>query len=75
MTKLKLGKYQHYKGKTYKVIGIARHSETLGELVVYQGEYSCKEFGKNPIFVRPLKMFQETVTIENQKQPRFKYLA
>ncbi len=70
-TKLLLGKYQHYKGKEYEVIGIAQHSETLEELVVYKALYQPE--GKN-LWVRPLKMFTETLTIEGKKVPRFKYI-
>ena len=71
MNQLKLGKYQHYKGKFYEVIGIARHSETLEELVVYRALYNTKEFGKNAIWVRPKKMFLETVTVKGKEVPRF----
>ena len=74
MNKIKLGRYQHYKGKFYKVIGIAHNSETLQKLVVYQGQYDCPEFGKNPIFVRPLEMFLEQVTVDGKEVPRFKYI-
>ncbi|MEI6533307.1 MAG: DUF1653 domain-containing protein, partial [Candidatus Roizmanbacteria bacterium] len=44
-----IGMYQHYKGDLYEVIGVARHSETLEELVVYKGKYYNPEFGNNPI--------------------------
>lgn len=69
--KPKLGKYKHYKGKEYEVIGIARHSETLEELVVYKALYQ-KE-GEN-LWVRPLKMFIEEVEIEGRKIKRFEYI-
>ncbi len=68
--KLKPGKYQHYKGKQYEVIGVARHSETLEELVVYKALYQTE--GKN-LWVRPLKMFTETLFIEGKEIPRFKF--
>ena len=73
--KIKLGKYEHFKGKSYEVVGVARHSETLEELVVYKALYDHKEFGKNSLWVRPKKMFFENVTIEGKEVPRFKYLG
>ncbi len=69
---LKLGKYKHYKGKEYEVIGIARHSETLEELVVYKALYQ-KE-GKN-LWVRPLKMFIEDVEVKGMKMSRFEFIG
>jgi cyclomaltodextrinase len=69
---LKPGKYKHYKGKQYQVIGIARHSETLEELVVYKALYQPE--GKN-LWVRPFKMFMEDVEIDDKKMPRFEYLG
>ena len=54
---IKLGKYRHFKGNEYEVIGIAKHSETLEDYVVYKALYG--EFG---LWVRPLKMFEETIT-------------
>jgi len=49
MEEIKLGKYQHYKGNMYEVIGLARHSETLEEMVVYKALYISSEFGKNAL--------------------------
>jgi len=59
--------YEHYKGLRYKIIGIARHSETLEELIVYQALY-----GDGGIWVRPLAMFLENIVINGQSQRRFK---
>ncbi len=59
--------YEHYKGFRYKVLAIARHSETLEELVVYQALY-----GEKGVWIRPLSMFSENVTINGQSLPRFK---
>jgi len=73
MNELKPGQYQHYKGNFYKVIGVAHHSETLEELVVYQALYDSEEFGKNALWVRPKDMFMENVTIKEKEVPRFKY--
>jgi hypothetical protein len=67
---LKLGKYKHYKGKEYKVIGVAKHSETLEDLVVYQ-----KLYDDHLLWVRPLKMFTEDVEINGNKIPRFEYIG
>mgnify|MGYP003582477236 CR=1 FL=1 len=67
---LKAGIYQHYTGNLYQVFHVATHSETAEKLVVYQCLY-----GDYSIWVRPLEMFQETVTLENnQIFPRFKLI-
>ena len=68
---LKPGKYKHYKGNLYQVLGIARHSETLEELVVYKALYQSE--GKN-LWVRPLQMFTETIEINGQQIPRFQFI-
>ena len=75
MNEVKLGKYKHYKGKLYEVIGIALHSETLEELVVYKALYDSREFGKNALFVRPKLMFLEVLDIAGEKVPRFEFLG
>lgn len=67
MKSIKSGTYRHYKGKKYKVIGVARHSETLQELVVYGDE-------KN-LWVRPKEMFGGKVTVGGKKVLRFKLLV
>jgi hypothetical protein len=59
--------YEHYKGLRYKIIGVARHSETLEELVIYQAFY-----GEGDIWARPLSMFLESIEIDGRSQPRFK---
>ena len=63
------GKYQHYKGNMYRVIGMARHSETLEEMVVYQALY-----GEGGIWVRPAAMFFEKVIVEGVEKERFRYI-
>jgi len=67
--KLSLGKYEHYKGNQYEIIGIAKHSETLEELVVYRNVND-----EHDVWARPLKMFLETVEIDGKKVPRFKLI-
>jgi len=68
MIKIKPGKYLHYKGKYYRVIGVGRHSETLEELVFYQ------KLDDGSWWIRPVKMFTELITIGGHKIPRFKYV-
>lgn len=63
------GLYEHFKKKRYKVLGVARHSETLEEMVVYQALY-----GEGGIWVRPVAMFLENVSVEGELLPRFKKL-
>ena len=66
------GTYRHYKGKLYRVIGVAKHSETLEDLVVYEALYENKTA---KLWVRSLSMFEEKVEINGQRVPRFKYLG
>ena len=69
---MKLGIYQHFRTRNfYKVIGVAKHSETLEELVVYETLYDNPE-GK--LWVRPKKMFLEDVEVNGQKVPRFTFI-
>lgn len=74
-SQLKLGKYRHYRGKEYELIGIAKHTETLEDLVIYKALYHSDEFGDNAIWARPLAMFIETVTIDGKEIPRFEYVG
>jgi len=68
MTEIKTGKYRHYKGKEYRVIGIAKHSETLQELVVYKALY-----GDGELWARPKEMFLEKILIDGKEVFRFEY--
>ncbi len=70
MTTLPTGRYQHYKGQYYVVLGVARHSETEEQLVVYRQDY-----GDRGLWVRPLSMFTETVEVAGQTLPRFRYIG
>ncbi len=60
------GKYRHYKGNVYEVLGVARHSETLGELVVYRALY-----GERDLWVRPADMFAGYVEVDGEQMKRF----
>lgn len=71
---MKLGKYKHYKGKEYNVVAIATHSETLEEMVVYEALYEIQEKGTNSLWVRPKKMFEETIEVNGLIMNRFQYL-
>lgn len=64
------GTYRHYKGHLYKVIGLAKHSETLEELVVY---FNLEDPQK--LWARPKAMFSEGVTINGALVPRFKLIV
>ena len=67
---MKIGRYRHYKGKEYEVIGMGRHTETLEELVIYKALYYSEEFGDRAVWVRPLEMFQEKlIQILEQNYP------
>ncbi|AQS58644.1 DUF1653 domain-containing protein [Desulforamulus ferrireducens] len=63
------GRYKHFKGNYYQVIGVAKHSETEEPLVVYRSEKD------NSLWVRPLAMFTEQVEVNNQLISRFTYLG
>lgn len=67
---LPVGKYRHFKGGEYEVVGTARHSETHESLVVYRPLYN-----DSGLWVRPVAMFLETVTHNGESVPRFTYLG
>jgi len=71
---VKLGKYKHFKGNFYEVIGVARDSETDEELVVYKALYDSPEFGNNALWVRPKSMFLEEIEKDGKKMPRFSFV-
>ena len=70
MNDIKLGKYRHFKGNEYEVIGIAKNSETLEETVVYRALYGEKE-----LWVRPAAMWNETVERDGKTYKRFIYVG
>jgi len=67
---LQTGIYEHYKGNQYRVIDIAKHSETEELLVLYRPMY-----GDESLWVRPFAMFFEKVTVDRFEVPRFKYIG
>lgn len=69
-TNIKPGKYRHFKGGEYAVLYLAKHSETLEDVVVYQALYGAKG-----IWVRPAAMWNELVTHQGKTVPRFTYIG
>lgn len=67
---LKPGKYRHFKGGEYELLALARHSETLEEMVVYRALY-----GEGGLWVRPAAMWKEWVSRDGYEGPRFQYLG
>jgi hypothetical protein len=67
---MKTGIYEHYKGNRYEVIDTVRHSETEELMVLYRALY-----GNKGLWVRPFNMFFETIIINNEETPRFKYIG
>ena len=67
---IKKGRYRHFKGREYEVIGVARHSETLEETVVYKALY-----GEGGLWVRPAEMWNESVSREGITVKRFEFIG
>lgn len=67
---VKPGRYQHYKGNDYEVVGVARHSEDETDLVVYRQLY-----GEQKMWVRPITMFTESVSVNGRSVERFRYIG
>lgn len=70
MKEIKLGKYRHFKGKEYEVLYLAKHSETLEDMVVYRALY-----GEKGIWVRPASMWNEMVERDGKVFCRFVYIG
>ena len=70
MDEIKTGRYRHFKGNEYRVLYVARHSETLELMVVYQALY-----GERGIWVRPASMWNETVERDGKTYKRFEYIG
>ncbi|HVF17088.1 MAG TPA: DUF1653 domain-containing protein [Steroidobacteraceae bacterium] len=70
MNIIKPGRYRHFKGNEYEVVGLARDSETMEEVVVYRALY-----GEHGLWVRSAKMFAETIERDGRTMPRFQYLG
>ena len=67
---IKPGKYRHFKGNYYEVMGVAHHSETMEEMVVYRALY-----GERGLWVRPAAMWEETIDRDGYHGPRFQYIG
>lgn len=70
MARIRTGRYRHYKGKDYLVLGSAMHTETEEEFIVYRALY-----GKRGLWVRPKAMFLGSVIIDGRQVPRFTFLG
>lgn len=70
MDELKPGRYRHFKGNEYELLGVARHSETLEPMVVYRALY-----GERGLWVRPAAMWSEQVEQDGYCGPRFTYIG
>lgn len=70
MDEIKLGRYRHFKGNEYEVIGVAKHSESLEPMVVYRALY-----GDGGLWVRPASMWNEIVERDGKRFPRFTYVG
>ena len=70
MEQIKIGRYRHFKGNEYEVLYLARHSETLEDMVVYRALY-----GEHGVWVRPSAMWNEMVTRDGETKQRFTYIG
>lgn len=70
MNPIPLGRYRHYKGNQYEVIGFAQHSETLEQMVIYKALY-----GEGGTWVRPLSMWENLIDVDGQTVKRFEYIG
>ena len=74
MNEIQNGLYEHYKGKRYEVLNVARHTETGEVLVIYKALYKG-DFPDGTWWTRPLSMFQENVSTDGTLVPRFRFLS
>lgn len=74
MGEIAKGKYEHYKGKCYEVIGQGQHTETGELMVIYKALYKG-DFAEGALWIRPLQMFQENVFVDGKSVARFRFLG
>lgn len=74
MNSIQLGKYRHYKGGEYEVVGTAILESTLEQMVLYRPLYTSAEFSPETTFVRPLAVFLELVEVDGRTIPRFQFV-
>ena len=72
---MKLGLYKHFKGGLVRVIHVGKHSESVEDVVIYEALYECRTGGKGSIWVRPLEMFNEIITDNDESVRRFEYMG
>jgi hypothetical protein len=70
MNEIKIGRYRHFKGNEYRILSLAKHSETLELMVVYQALY-----GEREIWVRPASMWNDMVERDGKSYKRFEYIG
>ncbi|MBW2968020.1 DUF1653 domain-containing protein [Candidatus Woesearchaeota archaeon] len=75
MSEPKPGRYRHFKGGEYEVIGVARHSETQEELVIYKALFSSPDFPEGQLWARPKGMFMGTKVIDGKEVKRFEFIG
>ena len=70
MNPIPLGVYRHYKGAQYEVIGFAKHSESLEDMVIYKALY-----GERGAWVRPLSMWENSIEVDGKTVKRFEFIG
>lgn len=71
MQTLKIGRYRHFKGNEYEVVGVAKDSETLAPFVVYRALYGDTQ----QLWIRPAAMFLEKIERDGKRMPRFEFIG
>ena len=75
LPEIRLGKYRHYKGKGYEVVGIGTNTESREILVVYKLLYDTPGYARDALWMRPYEMFVDNVVVDGKEVPRFEYIS